>query len=145
MDRSSSDLLLYGKKTPSEKQRAPMRQRRNWRRCSRAPAPQHGSKPRTRASRLQNGRPAAISDSSLADLPFGGGIASIGGRTCWQGSSDFLHAPPYVQHVSTHAWHTLARDQDTLAPRVSPRIRRVSTYHQSARHVRKKKKRGKIW
>uniref|UniRef100_A0A2N9I5I5 Uncharacterized protein n=1 Tax=Fagus sylvatica TaxID=28930 RepID=A0A2N9I5I5_FAGSY len=50
-------------KTPTEKTRASTRYRRNRRRCSRAPAPPHGLKPRTRASRLQNSRKAAISDS----------------------------------------------------------------------------------
>jgi hypothetical protein len=84
-------------KTPTEKTRASTRYRRNRRRCSRAPAPPHGLKPRTRASRLQNSRKAAISDSSPADLPFGGGTASIGGSTR-------LHAPmgtpasPFTRH-----------------------------------------------
>ena len=84
-------------KTPTEKTRAPTRYRRNRRRRSRAPAPPHGSKPRTRASRLQNGRKAAISDSSLAYLPFAGGTASIEGCTR-------LHAPmgipasPFTRH-----------------------------------------------
>ena len=41
------------------------------------------------------------------------------------------------------AWHTPALDRHTLAPRVESRIRHVSLYRQSARHVsmpRKKKK-----
>ena len=83
-------------KTPSDKQRASTRQRRNRRRYSRAPAPPHGLKPRTRASKLQNGRLASISDSSPADLPFGGGTASIGGCTR-------LHAPVRLWPPSPHA------------------------------------------
>ena len=66
------------KKTPTEKTRAPTRYRRNRRRCSRALAPPHGLKPRSKAFRAPLKDPGTWSDSSVDLLPFAVGISVIG-------------------------------------------------------------------
>jgi hypothetical protein len=95
-DRSSPDLSLYGGKTAIAVARCPYTLEKEPETLFTRSRTPHYSKPITRATRLQNGKPATLLDSSPAHLPFGGGTVAIEGCTR-------RHAPARLRPLSPRA------------------------------------------